>query len=410
MHEDQMKSRRVIEGYRTGVPTDRAIELTGSGQTTLDNKFLTLMTHIRRGENIHESGFFFFGDFGTGKSHVISSFKSDALQNNFVVSSVSIGPSLTFAKDEGRPLLAEIVESLETRDHSENCLSSLLIELVTNPPDLTSLLRWVRLRYSGESQKFFYSVAKELQRLKYPSREFEWMHQFFTGGKLLLEFRTVFGGGSVKSPVNRYRLFETIDFLSELFKGLGKAGWIIFFDEIELIRNFPNLQRSKTYDELSKWLIGEEGRGRLGVGVIGSFTAGFTNQVILDVFGSKNDAKNVPNWLRNSANDSHRIHGATRGMNSIAKFEQDSDYVMKIPSKAEIMRIQEIIRNEYQNAYSVQVPTLTVVVSNGIQKSLRRLIREWITSWDLIRAKRVVNIEEHIVSQDLEYSDDHIDN
>jgi hypothetical protein len=410
MYEDQIKSRRVIEGFRTGVPTNRAIELTGSGQSILDNKFLTLMTNVRRGENIHESGFFYFGDFGTGKSHLISSFKSEALKNNFVVSSVSIGPSLTFAKEDGLPLLAEIVESLETKDYSENCLSSLLAELATNPPDLTSLLPWVRVRYSGESQKFFYSLTKQLQLVNYPSREFEWLHQFFTGGRLMLDFRTIFGGDWVNLPVKRQRLFETIDFLSELFKRLGKAGWIILLDEIELIRNYSYLQRSKTYDELSKWLTGEEGRGRSGVGVIGSFTAGFTNQVILDGFGSKNDAKNVPNWLKNSAHDSHRIQGARRGMYSIAKFEQDSDYVMKIPSKAEIMRIQEIIRNEYQNAYSVQVPTLTVIVSNGIQKSLRRLIREWITSWDLIRAKRVVDIEEHIVSQDLEYSDDGNDN
>ena len=405
MHEDQIKSRRVIEGYRTGVPTNRAIELTGSGQTTLDNKFLNLMTNIRRGEAIEESGFFFFGDFGTGKSHVISSFKSDALKNNFVVSSISIGPSLTFAKEEGLPLLAEIVESLETEDCSENCLSSLLFQLATNRPDnsLAELAEWAGRRYSGESRIFFCSLAAQLQSLKYPSREFEWVHQFFTGGKNLYPFRMIFGGATVNLPVKGKRLFETVDFLSELFKKLGKAGWILFFDEIELIRNYSYLQRSKTYDELARWL---DGRSRSGIGAIGSFTAGFTNQVILDGFGSKNDAKNVPIWLKNSANDFSRVQGARRGMYSIGRFEQDSDFVMKVPSKTEILKIQEIIRNEYKSAYSVEVPLLSVAGGNGIQKSLRRLIREWITSWDLIRANRKVDIKEYIVSQDLEFSDD----
>ena len=42
-------------------------------------------------------------------------------------------------------------------------------------------------------------------------------------------------------------------FLSRLLRAAGHAGWVVLFDEVELIGRYSLLQRGRSYAELARW-------------------------------------------------------------------------------------------------------------------------------------------------------------
>ena len=55
---------------------------------------------------------------------------------------------------------------------------------------------------------------------------------------------------------------QRLRFAAKLLAAAGYAGWVVLFDEVELIGRYSLQQRAKSYAELARWVRGEHGGGR----------------------------------------------------------------------------------------------------------------------------------------------------
>jgi len=119
-----LQTRQILESLRTGVPIREAVQLVGSGQPGLEERFTDLLDDIRVGKPRPNSGFVFFGDFGTGKSHALEFFSSAAVNKNFVVSRATISKNLQLSNH--RAVLSQLMSQMSTTEHREEALARIL--------------------------------------------------------------------------------------------------------------------------------------------------------------------------------------------------------------------------------------------------------------------------------------------
>ena len=51
---------------------------------------------------------------------------------------------------------------------------------------------------------------------------------------------------------------QRFSFAARMLRAAGHAGWVILFDEVELIGRYSPLQRGRSYAELARWLGDED--------------------------------------------------------------------------------------------------------------------------------------------------------
>ena len=89
---DALTCRWALEALRNGVPNKQAVELLGSNQTKAQERFSDLLNQAADRDNPPSAGLGMLvsGDFGTGKSHLLSHLEHEALERGFVCSRVTI--------------------------------------------------------------------------------------------------------------------------------------------------------------------------------------------------------------------------------------------------------------------------------------------------------------------------------
>ncbi len=83
-------------------------------------------------------------------------------------------------------------------------------------------------------------------------------------------------------------------FLARLFVAAGNEGWLLLFDEVELIGRYTLLQRGKSYAELAGWLQPDPDDRGSPLAVVLAMTDDFEAAVLT----AKNDRELVPAKLR----------------------------------------------------------------------------------------------------------------
>ena len=77
--------RQALEGLRNGVPNVEAVRLLGCNQPEAEERFRRLITQTDADESAeeHPPGMLISGDFGSGKSHLLSYLEGVALKQGF---------------------------------------------------------------------------------------------------------------------------------------------------------------------------------------------------------------------------------------------------------------------------------------------------------------------------------------
>ena len=94
---DQLKTlhcRRALEALRNGVPNRYAVEMLGCGQPAITERFEAILGRVADPELSQRSSasnsLLVSGDFGSGKSHLLTHLEHLALEQGFVCSKVAI--------------------------------------------------------------------------------------------------------------------------------------------------------------------------------------------------------------------------------------------------------------------------------------------------------------------------------
>lgn len=391
--------RRAIEALRAGVPSRDAVAALGSGQSAIEDRFVALRGAAAGGT---AGGLLFGGGFGVGKSHLLEHLAGLALDAGFTVSRVVVSketplhdPAKVFraAADsavragQARPAIIEAAASvdLDGRAYAE-------------------LLRWASSSGSALNERFPASLALFAHVRDRDAVSADVILRFWSGDPisapdLRRRLREIGEQPSALPPVAAAELGrQRLRFASRLLTAAGSAGWVILFDEVELIGRYSLQQRAKSYAELARWVRGEHGAA-IPVAAVFAMTDDFEAAVIT----GRNDRELVPAKLRAKGTPEATALAAAAqvGMRIIDR----ETHLLTPPDDAELKHAYSRLREMHGAAFGWEPPDVTGLERLGATR-MRQYVRAWINEWDLVRLDPGYRPETEMVEISTDYRED----
>jgi hypothetical protein len=334
------QAKFIIECLRAGIASSPVSELFSRGQTRLVQAF---QEHLNAGGGAMAIE----GGYGQGKTHLLKHLAQIARRRGFVVSLVTLSKETPF--HHWWHLYGQAIAQAERPDSGHD-------------PGLGGLLR--RLKWSDEAIQSLHAFGDGLHpRLKtalrcyYESHEGEVRHRVLgdlmghalTNGELGRIHRSV-TGERVRLPAAR--LAQTgqdyFAFAGKLFQLAGYAGWVILFDEFELVCKLSALQRARAYANLAAFRRAAERPGWERTLTVVAFIPGMVTDYLL---GGPADLGNLPNTLR------------VRGLEEEAAAAEESirwlieqKHSLSLLGEADTLAVLDQIAGLHQTAYGWRLP------------------------------------------------------
>lgn len=377
--DDSVRYRRAVEALRAGVPSADAVALLGSGQTEIEDEFLALLGTAREGT---AAGMLIGGGFGSGKSHLLEHLTHLALAEGYAVSRVVVSKE-TPLHDPVKVFRAA-AEGAVVADGHGPAISEAAARLDLQGPAYAELLRWAMSPVAGLNERFAASLLLYAKTRDRDPELAEEIVRFWCGDPLgVARLRSgLKAAGEAKvvlSPVTLRALgAQRLRFATRLLAAAGCAGWLVLFDEVELIGRYSVLQRAKSYAQLARWVRGRHESPGLPLAAVLAMTDDFEAAVVT----GKKDKDVVPAKLRGSAaGDAGELAAdAVLGMRII-------DREMKLltpPDDVELDRAYAKLKELHGTAFDWSPPDIEGLERLGATR-MRQYIRAWINEWDLVR-------------------------
>jgi hypothetical protein len=180
-------------------------------------------------------------------------------------------------------------------------------------------------------------------------------------------------------------------FLSRLFRSAGYAGWLILFDEGEIISRYSLRQRAVAYANLAQ-LFGY-GSPISGLATVLTITDDYDSEVL---YGRKNDLENIPAKV-STTREANMLPLAEKGM-EIIRYKKNP---IAANTPDQVNEIYRRVRMLYSAAYNWEAPELEQRREFLPSDSMRIHIRSWITAWDF---RRLYDTQVSLVTDDVSVS------
>jgi hypothetical protein len=168
---------------------------------------------------------------------------------------------------------------------------------------------------------------------------------------------------------------QRLRFAARLFTAAGYAGWVVLFDEVELIGRYSVLQRGRSYAELARWVRRDETDPGVPLVAVLAMTDDFEAAVV----SGKNDRTVVPAKLRaRQTHESDEIAArAEVGMQII-----DREMLLLAPPDAgELDRAYSRLKELHSEAFGWDPPEVAGLERLAATR-MRQYVRAWINEWD----------------------------
>jgi hypothetical protein len=387
--DDRLARRRAVEALRSGVPNADAVIAFGSGQSDIEDRFTGLLEGLvgPRNGRLGRASMLLGAGFGEGKSHLLTHLGHLATSAGFVVSTVVISKE-TPLHDPAKVLRAA-VESAVAPDGARDVVAEAAAALDTDSSGYAELLRWLRGPGRDMNERFDATLLLH-QRLTgdTPGADEEFLDsivRFWSGDPLLMPDlrRQLKAVGEAKtftfSPVKvRDLARQRLRFLPRLLRAGGSTGWVVLFDEVELIGRYSLLQRGRSYAELARWLDGDPGDEGEPLVTVAAITDDFETAVL----SGKNDREGLPRRLRDKQTEEYAEMAALAEM-GMQHIERDLLPLVP-PDDAELDRAYRTLRQMHGGAYGWEPPDVAGLEQLGATR-MRQYVRAWINEWDLVR-------------------------
>jgi hypothetical protein len=270
-------ARDVIDALRQGVVPDENLDLLIIGQSRPRQHLKELLDEARNKKSPFK---FIRGPYGAGKTFLCAWLREYALQNEFAVSTVNIGPDQplsdlpiffsglinglrTFEKRDSSALV-DILESWLLNIHRKTAQIEGLTDIGASAQK--KLTQVVEQRVESElayladldsgfapALRSFYSARNRGDQVT-ASTAVAWL-----SGSRSMSNRNLNEIG-VKGYLEPNQVFPRIRALLEVIKGARYQGLLLLVDELELIRRFPHTRQREQALEILRLLIDESGR------------------------------------------------------------------------------------------------------------------------------------------------------
>ena len=382
-----LSCRRALEALRNGVPNRDAVGILGCNQPQAEGRFVELLSRAADTGDPPSSalGMLVSGDFGAGKSHLLTHLEHEALSRGFVCSRVAVSKETPLydlskvfksAVENGRipgrngRLIEELAQAFRpdsrayaaffewaNKEAGRGLISqvfpaSLMVHKRSNDPEL-----------NGEIEAFWAGDRIKVSRVKDGLRQIGQLQNY--------SFRAP---GAAELPRQRLR------FVTELVKGAGYKGWVVLLDELELVGAYTILQRGRSYAELTRWMGEVRSEFYPGLVSVGTVAADFATAVI-SPDGKKKDRDYVAPKLA-----AGRYKDVVDRVETGMRLLERESLPLTVPTEDDVRETLEKLRTIYGIAYAWEAPALQGETGGPEQLNrMRYKVRAAINEWDLLR-------------------------
>ena len=377
--------RRALEALRSGVPNSEAVKILGCNQPKAESQFERMLTEASDRSNppVGAVGMLVSGDFGSGKSHLLTHLEHQALSRGFVCSKVAISKE-TPLYDLGK-VFKSAVDNGRMPNRAGRLIEELGQALKPDSQDYAAFFRWANDTQSNRLSQMF--PASLLVHERSNDLELNSDIEYFWSGDRIRVSRIKDGlrligqmqSYSFRAPKAAELPPQRLRFVIELIKAAGYRGWVVLLDEIELVGSYSLLQRGRSYAELARWLGHASGESYPGLVVVGTVTEDFASAII-SPDGEKKDHDYVAPRL--AARHGGIVGRAETGMRLLER----ECTPLNPPTVIEVRETVDKLRQIYSKAYGWDAPTLQRETRGaGYQNRMRYKVRASINEWDLLR-------------------------
>ncbi|MBK5200678.1 MAG: DUF2791 family P-loop domain-containing protein [Spirochaetaceae bacterium] len=255
--EFDFEARHIIEALRSGIPSKTVGKCFCDSRTELLNDIEKEINTVI--DTTNSDSRIISGRYGEGKTHMLNTVFNLASANNMVVSMISISKETPFNK------LYLIYQKLMNNTYLPNREQPGFIQelerLTPNSKITSDLLLYCHSVL--ERDKLYYVlkafVSTDNLDEKYLLQD-DFEGDVLSNVTLKQIYKRIFNE-KIKFNENFYKTRHFQDyfyFLSKLFKELGYNGWVILFDETELVGRLGRKTRLNSYKNMAKFLFPEK--------------------------------------------------------------------------------------------------------------------------------------------------------
>ena len=380
-------ARRAVEALRAGVPSAAAVAALGTAQPDVEDRFgrlLAAVTAIAEGAASPPGGMLIGAGFGAGKTHLLTHLARVAANTGMVVSRVVVSKE-TPLHDPVKVFRTAVATAVVPGYHGD-AVSHLADRVDVDSPAWADLHRHVHTPTAGLDPRFAASVALYGRRRLGDDEFTQTLVRFWAGDPIRVaglraRLKTVpeLAGYQLGPARERDLCLQRFGFVARLARAAGYRGWIILFDEAELIGRYTAAQRTKAYAELGWWLHGRPQDPHAPLAAVVAITDDFEAAVLT----AKGDYGCLPAKLRAKDGQANAIiaDAAETGMRAI---ERDL-LLLRAPTGADLDRAYTDLKSLHADAFGWDPPDVAGLERLSTTR-MRQYVRAWINEWDLRRA------------------------
>jgi hypothetical protein len=275
-HGYDYESRKIVEALRSGISSQEVGRYFSSARQDILGEFQDALDRIA--ESGASGSRVISGKYGEGKTHLLNTISNMGQNHNMVVSMAALSKE-TPLSNMGH-VYARILQGTYLPGHVQPGISAALDQLSLNSPVTSALLEYSLTRL--EINRLYYVIKSFLGTQDDEEKYLlgaDLEGDFIAPAALRKIYRRIFGEPAAFNGnfVRAKHISDYIAFLSRLFRLLGYEGWIILFDEAELLGRLGRKSRQKAYLNMSGVLRPEKAEG---VYSVFAFNASFAQDVI----------------------------------------------------------------------------------------------------------------------------------
>ncbi len=330
------QAMHVIEALRSGIPSRTVGAYFSEARPGMLNRIRSRMDAVTASGK--SDGMVFRGSYGEGKTHMLNTVFSIASEKNMVVSYVSLGketpmhlPYLLYSK---------LIANTYLPGTEQPGFRQKLEEIAPGSGVAGEMLAYTATGL--ETNKIFFVLKNMWETQDEEEREqflADLEGDFVSNALVKRVFRRVTGKPAQfnQNFTKTKHCGDYFAFMSTLFRRLGYTGWVILFDEAELIGRLGKKARAKSYSTMQSFL--RPSAELEAVFSVFAFSSSFTEEVI----DKKHEFENAEAIF---ADDVTALKAVKAALNAII----DAPELASL-SKAEILRVLEIIQEFHVMAY-----------------------------------------------------------
>lgn len=243
----------VIEALRSGVPSRTVGEYFSEARPALTKKLRERLDAVR--ETGRSDGMIITGRYGEGKTHFLNTAFNMAFASNMVVSFVSLGKETPI--DKPWALYRKLMAGTYLPNAAQPGFRARLEELSAGSAVTGDLLAYAAREL--ETDKLYYLLRALLGTQDDEERNLflaDLEGDFASAALIKRSYRRITGTPAKfnQSFSKSRHWMDYFAFISRLFRLLGFDGWVILFDEAELIGRMGKRARAKSYREMQRFL------------------------------------------------------------------------------------------------------------------------------------------------------------